>query len=179
MDIFLIIIVVVLGGIAQVWWKEKQAEKAAAKQEQQRQELLNKYKHLKVNEIVFNGEIEHFDKWTLLQAIHGYDMTEATELLEEAQKSAKKAKLSKVRREISQKAQELYSEIPVDDNREHIPDDIKQFVWQRDKGKCVRCGKQENLEFDHIIPFSKGGSSTARNLQLLCTECNRDKSDKI
>ena len=41
------------------------------------------------------------------------------------------------------------------------------------------CGSQKNLEFDHIIPVSKGGANTARNLQLLCQDCNRHKSDKI
>jgi len=60
-----------------------------------------------------------------------------------------------------------------------IPDDVKMFVWKRDQGKCVKCGSQTNLEFDHIIPVSKGGSNTARNIQLLCESCNRKKSDKI
>ena len=60
-----------------------------------------------------------------------------------------------------------------------ITENVKFEVWRRDQGRCVICGSQENLEFDHIIPFSKGGSSTARNIQLLCQNCNRHKSDKI
>ena len=63
--------------------------------------------------------------------------------------------------------------------RESIPDDVQIFVWNRDGGKCVKCGSQENLEFDHIIPVSKGGSNTARNIQLLCEACNRKKSNSI
>lgn len=63
--------------------------------------------------------------------------------------------------------------------REHIQVRVQREVWRRDEGKCVKCGSNENLEYDHMIPFSKGGSSTARNLQLLCEKCNREKSDKI
>ena len=63
--------------------------------------------------------------------------------------------------------------------RPTIPQNIKDKVWNRDGGKCVQCGSNENIEFDHIIPFSKGGSSTYRNLQILCTKCNRSKSSKI
>jgi hypothetical protein len=63
--------------------------------------------------------------------------------------------------------------------RETIPEEVKFEVWRRDEGKCVICGSKENLEFDHIIPFSKGGGNTVRNLQLLCEACNRKKSDKI
>ena len=63
--------------------------------------------------------------------------------------------------------------------REPIPQDVQDAVWRRDGGRCVKCGSQENLEFDHIIPFSKGGSNTVRNLQLLCQKCNREKSNHI
>lgn len=63
--------------------------------------------------------------------------------------------------------------------REPIPESVRIFVWRRDQGKCVRCGSQERLEFDHIIPVSKGGNNTARNIQLLCETCNRQKSNKI
>lgn len=63
--------------------------------------------------------------------------------------------------------------------REPIPDDVKIFVWQRDKGCCVKCGSQENLEFDHIIPVARGGNNTARNIQLLCERCNRSKGANL
>jgi hypothetical protein len=63
--------------------------------------------------------------------------------------------------------------------RESIPQDVMDKVWNRDGGKCVKCGAQENLEFDHIIPFSKGGATTYRNLQLLCKKCNLEKTNNI
>ena len=43
------------------------------------------------------------------------------------------------------------------------------LVWRRDQGRCVKCGSNEKLEFDHIIPLSRGGSNTFRNVQLLVT----------
>lgn len=64
-------------------------------------------------------------------------------------------------------------------DRPLIPESVRNEVWRRDLGKCVMCGSQEKLEFDHIIPISKGGSNTARNLQLLCESCNRKKSNII
>lgn len=64
-------------------------------------------------------------------------------------------------------------------NRSTIPMDIATAVWNRDGGKCCFCGSNENLEFDHIIPISKGGATTFRNLQLLCKNCNTKKSDNI
>jgi hypothetical protein len=63
--------------------------------------------------------------------------------------------------------------------RERIPEHVRIAVWRRDGGKCVRCGSRENLEYDHIIPVSKGGSNTARNIELLCERCNREKRDRI
>lgn len=64
-------------------------------------------------------------------------------------------------------------------SREPIPEEVRIFVHRRDQGKCVRCGSQENIEFDHIIPVAKGGSSTARNVQILCERCNREKGQSI
>lgn len=63
--------------------------------------------------------------------------------------------------------------------REPIPDAVRLFVWQRDQGKCVKCGSAEQLEYDHIIPISRGGSNTERNVQLLCEACNRGKGANI
>ena len=60
-----------------------------------------------------------------------------------------------------------------------IPDEVRVLVWRRDGGKCVMCGSQERLEFDHISRVQKGGSSTAQNIQLLCERCNRQKGATI
>lgn len=68
---------------------------------------------------------------------------------------------------------------PTKPRREPIPKSVQMYVWQRDGGRCIECGSNENLEYDHIIPFSKGGSNTDRNLQLLCQHCNRAKGSRI
>jgi hypothetical protein len=61
-----------------------------------------------------------------------------------------------------------------------IPSSVKLEVWKRDGGKCVSCGSRENLHFDHIIPYSQGGSSlVSKNVQLLCAKHNLEKHDKI
>jgi hypothetical protein len=59
--------------------------------------------------------------------------------------------------------------------RAPIPEEVRTDVWRRDGGRCVKCGSQRNLEFDHIIPVALGGGNTARNIQLLCEACNRAK----
>lgn len=61
----------------------------------------------------------------------------------------------------------------------HIPQDVKTAVWQRDGGICVQCGANDYLEYDHIIPHSKGGANTVDNIQLLCRRCNLAKRDAI
>lgn len=60
-----------------------------------------------------------------------------------------------------------------------ISSEVRREVWRRDEGKCVKCGSRERLEYDHIIPVSKGGSNTVRNIELLCESCNRTKSASI
>ena len=61
----------------------------------------------------------------------------------------------------------------------YISNSVRGEVWARDDGRCVICQSTESLQFDHIIPFSKGGSNTSENLQLLCDDCNQKRSNKI
>lgn len=66
------------------------------------------------------------------------------------------------------------------ERRRVIPTHVKLEVWRRDSGKCARCGATDELHFDHILPFSKGGTSlTAENVQLLCARHNLAKSSRI
>ena len=63
--------------------------------------------------------------------------------------------------------------------RERIPGEVRAFVWERDAGRCVQCGSEDDLQFDHVIPVAKGGGSSIDNIQILCGDCNRQKSDSI
>lgn len=104
---------------------------------------------------------------------------------EQIEKDKVKARLleKKKKREIEKLAlQELIDEgelFPEANKRPPIPKDVVDAVWNRDGGKCVYCGSNENLHLDHIIPFSKGGDTSIENLQLLCQKCNLEKSNKI
>jgi hypothetical protein len=63
----------------------------------------------------------------------------------------------------------------------HIPFKTQIRITRRDNYTCQICGKHLNdneIEFDHIIPLSKGGSSEEHNLRLTCFPCNRAKSNK-
>ncbi len=61
-----------------------------------------------------------------------------------------------------------------------IPTSVKLEVWKRDKGACAKCGSKQNLHFDHIIPYSQGGSSKdPANIQILCAKHNLEKKDRI
>lgn len=61
-----------------------------------------------------------------------------------------------------------------------IPEHVKAAVHHRDKGTCRQCGYTgEYLEYDHIIPRSKGGQNTVENIQILCRKCNLRKGAKL
>jgi 5-methylcytosine-specific restriction endonuclease McrA len=63
-----------------------------------------------------------------------------------------------------------------------IPRDVMLKVVRRDGQICQRCHEpvpDDQVEFDHIIPFSKGGASTVENLRLCCRGCNRRKSASL
>lgn len=96
---------------------------------------------------------------------------------------ASKLKEKQRRRELEEQVRmelidsgELFGDQP---KRPPIPREVVDAVYRRDGARCVYCGSTENLQLDHIIPFSKGGATSLENLQLLCQKCNLEKSNKI
>ncbi len=70
--------------------------------------------------------------------------------------------------------QEKYLSVRSFDNR------MKRTAYEKQKGICKKCGKKfelEQMEADHITPWSQGGKTLAENCQMLCRDCNRKKSD--
>jgi len=64
----------------------------------------------------------------------------------------------------------------------YIPFKTKVRVVRRDNYTCQHCGKHlldNEVEFDHRIPISLGGSTDEHNLRLTCHDCNHDKSDRV
>jgi len=62
-----------------------------------------------------------------------------------------------------------------------VPDSLRYRVLKESGGRCALCGvtkKERPLDVDHIKPKSKGGKNVYENLQVLCSKCNRSKSNK-
>ena len=83
------------------------------------------------------------------------------------------------------KKQGIYSYVLDKDERNlsirAFDDRMKREAYERQKGICVHCKQHfelEEMEADHITPWSKGGATIADNCQMLCKDCNRRKSGK-
>lgn len=63
--------------------------------------------------------------------------------------------------------------------RGRIPADVRQLVFRRDGHACAVCGDRHELQLDHVIPVSLGGSSEPQNLEVLCGPCNRRKGASL
>jgi hypothetical protein len=123
-------------------------------------ELVKVYEKIKSGIWVYNGLFKLIDSWK--------DEINARKVF--------KFQLELIDDIISQEGER---DIVLDHSR-IIPSSVKLAVWKRDKGKCVICGSQDNLHFDHVIPYSRGGSSlVSENIQILCAKHNLEKRDKI
>ena len=69
-----------------------------------------------------------------------------------------------------------YVRIPRDTHRRKI---TRRAVFARDGWTCQYCGARTNLTVDHVIPKSKGGSSSWENIVASCAPCNRRKGDSL
>jgi HNH endonuclease len=126
-------------------------------------ELIKVYEKIKDGIWVYNGIFELIDSW--IEKSEGRNVF--------------KFKLHITNKTIDQKEKRAIELRGIDHNR-IIPTSVKLDVWKRDKGRCIQCGSTDNLHFDHILPYSKGGTSLrAENIQLLCARHNLQKHDKI
>lgn len=101
---------------------------------------------------------------------------EREEIKRKIKERHRRQELEKIIRQELIDSGELYGDQP---KRPPIPREVVDAIYRRDGGKCVYCGSTQNLQLDHIIPFSRGGATTIENLQLLCQKCNIEKSNKI
>jgi hypothetical protein len=126
-------------------------------------EIVRVFEKIKDGIWVYNGIFNLIDSWT--------EQSDGRNVF--------KFKLQITDKTVDQKLQRIEEFKDLDHNR-MIPTSVKLDVWKRDKGKCTKCSSKDNLHFDHILPFSKGGTSLkAENIQLLCARHNLEKRDKI
>lgn len=69
-----------------------------------------------------------------------------------------------------------YVRVPRDVHQRKI---TRRAVFARDGWTCQYCGSRSNLTVDHVIPRSKGGSSSWDNIVASCAPCNRRKGDRL
>lgn len=51
----------------------------------------------------------------------------------------------------------------------------RQNIFKRDNFECQYCGSEKDLTIDHVMPRSRGGKSTWKNLITACKQCNAKK----
>src|SRR3972149_5532599 len=89
-------------------------------------------------------------------------------------------KVFKFRMRLSDRPDQVAQREQLDDFRRVIPAWVKQAVYKRDKGRCVVCGAEDQLHFDHDLPYSKGGTGlTPHNVRILCARHNLQKGARI
>jgi hypothetical protein len=116
-------------------------------------ERVKVYEKIRSGIWVYNGLFELIDSWT-------------------EQSEGRKVFKFKLRFAGTDNERDHPAVAPPPENDRLIPSWVKLEVWKRDQGRCAypSCGATSGLHFDHIIPYSKGGSSKTRRTSKYCVD---------
>jgi hypothetical protein len=102
------------------------------------------------------------------------------ELVGHEYKQVSVRKVFKFRMQLSAIPDDIVQGPAAEEFKRAIPAWVKQVVYKRDKRRCVICGAQDQLHFDHDLPFSKGGTGLSpANVRILCARHNLQKGARI
>jgi 5-methylcytosine-specific restriction endonuclease McrA len=125
--------------------------------------------------IQFEGDQELLELLEELQHLKnrkGDKITLLKEVCRQEIQRLKKVKFKTLKNPKEASAKKVPSEKILKSNR-HIPADVKRIVAERDQHRCVKCGSQRHLQFDHRRPWALGGDHSVGNIRLLCFHCNQ------
>ncbi len=70
--------------------------------------------------------------------------------------------------------------------KRHVPAHVRRAVWERDRGRCTfvsdtghRCEERRGLEYEHVVPFARGGEATESGLRLRCRPHNQLLAEQV
>jgi len=104
-------------------------------------------------------------------------LEQALDLLLDQLEKTKNAKTSKPRRTVTKPA------VTSPASRHIAP--VKRAVWARDEGRCAfvgptsTCTETGRLEYHHVLPFARGGSTDVANIALRCRAHNQYESEQL
>jgi 5-methylcytosine-specific restriction endonuclease McrA len=69
-----------------------------------------------------------------------------------------------------------YAKIQLRQSASHFTRDFRK-KYLSSNTCCKNCGSKEKIEVDHIVPISAGGKNEESNLQFLCRQCHKNKTN--
>jgi 5-methylcytosine-specific restriction endonuclease McrA len=123
--------------------------------------------------LVLNATFEPINVCTVRRAVVLL-LKEKAEVIEHAEHQLHSATSSMTRPVVIRLV--AYVRIPRDTHRRKI---TRRAVFARDEWTCQYCGSRSNLTVDHVVPRSKGGSSSWENIVASCAPCNRRKGNAL